>query len=472
MKKCINTIKDNLLLIILVMQPFLDILSYAQRECEVSIAGYFRLGLTVLVPAYVLFFARERKKFIISMAVIASFCALHILNCFRVGYISIFTDVKYMLLTAHAVLLLYSFMFLYEKEEIIRQIKAALKIMIPSVAITYYLSYFLKSGLYTYVDSQIGWTGWNNTPSVFSIILSALLPFAVYFCLSSNKKLYFLLLIPFAFMYIMNGTKATYLTLICSLFACLVFIIAEYFIQKKEKFPVFVSVVMAVMLVLSVSYYKYSPRLDIDTLNNESLQLGQEMLEGKDDLSEMEQEEYKADIKKGKISKYLDENMKKRFGEENYIAAFKGNITAKSLANNRLRKIIFGYLVWKDTDTVTKFVGFEHTLMYIGEATYDLESDPQAIFFYYGYIGSVLYAGMLLYFLLRCIKQCICHFKESFNLFNFVIIIDFGLLMVSTVFTGHLLRRPNSAIYLTIVLLLIYCRTEPLFKRKKQVVKK
>ncbi|MBR6533711.1 MAG: O-antigen ligase family protein [Clostridia bacterium] len=464
MKKFFEFIKNNLLLIILALQPILDILAYVQRGSAVSFAGYFRLLLTLLLPAYTLFFAKERKKFIISMLVIGVFSGLHILNCFRVGYLSIFTDVKYLLLVAHAIVLLYSFMFLYDKKENLRQIKTALMIMIPTVAITYYISYFLKNGSYTYIHSQIGWTGWNNTPSVFSIILSALFPFIVYFCVKGRKKWSIIFLVPLSFMYIMNGTKAAYLTLIGSLFCCFVFVIAEYFIKKKEKFPVLVAALMAVLLIGSISYYNYSPRLDIDTLNNESLEQGEEMLEGEEDELGIENLEEN-------FAKSLDKKMIRRFGLDRYLSYYEGNMNAESLANNRLKKIIFGSLVWEDTDIITKFVGFEHTLMYIGNDSYDLESDPQAIYFYYGYLGAALYAGVLIYFWLRLIKQLLCHFKESFNLFNFVIFINYGLLMVSTLYTGHLLRRPNSAIYLTIVLLLIYCRTEPLFKRKKQIVK-
>lgn len=460
MKKYLDIAKNNLLLITLVMQPFLDILAYVQSESAVSLAGYIRLGLTFLIPAYVLFFARERKKFIISMAVIAGFCLLHILNGFRVGYISLFTDVKYMLLVCHAIVLLFSFMFLYEKQELLRQIKTALKVVIVSVVATYYLSYVLKSGSHTYVDSYIGWTGWNNTPSVFSIILSAIFPFAAYFCINSTKKWTILFLLPLSYMYILNATKAAYLTLIGTLFCFAAFLIVEFFIKRKEKFPIFVILTLIVLMISSVALYNYSPRHDIDTLNNISLQQGNEMLSNKDDEDE--------DLSVEEIFvKYLDKAMIKRFGQEKFLAAYNGELTAENLADNRLKKIIFGSLVWEQTDTLTKFVGFEQTQMYIGNDTYDLESDPQAIYFYYGYIGSALFAGLLLYFLLRILKQVLFRFKESFNFFNFTIFLTYGLLLVSTVYTGHLLRRPNSAIYLAVVLLLIYIQTEPLFKKKK-----
>ena len=463
LKKGLDIIKNNLLLAVLVLQPFLDIIAYAQRNSSISFAGYFRLALTVLLPVYVLFFGRDRKKFVISMSVICGFCALHILNCFRVGYISIFTDVKYMLLVSHAVFLLYSFMYLYEKDEILRQIKTAFKVIIITVTVTHYLSYFLKSGLPTYVDSGTGWTGWCNTQNAFSIILSVLLPFAVCFCISSNKKISFLFLIPFGYIYIMNGTKAAYFTLVGTLFAFLVFVMAEYFIRKKEKFPVFVSLALAALLSCSIAFYNYSPRLDIDKINDENIKLSQEILDNKrhENINNPDNNN-----ENDKISEFLDKYMIKRFGKERYVAAYKDNITAERLADNRLRKVIFASLIWEETDTLTKFVGFEETNMYIENGTYDLENDPQAIFFYYGYIGTALYAGMLLYFLLRCVKQVICRFKENFNYFNFAILLDFGLLMISALYTGHLLRRPNSAIYLTAILLLIYCRTEPLFKKK------
>ena len=460
--------KSNLLMILLVLQPFLDILSYVQKDQSVSLAGYFRLAVTVLVPAYVLFFAKERKKFVISMAVIVGFCALHVLNGFRVGYISLFNDVKYLMLVCHSVIMVYSFMFLYDKDQIVRQIKTALKIIVATTVITFYLSYILKSGSHTYIDTYIGWTGWNNTPSVFSIILSAQLPFAVYFCLESKTKWSLLFLVPVCYMYILNGTKAAYLTLLGTLLSTAIFLIAEFFIQKKNKMPIVAIVALIVIAAGSVFAYNYSPRSDIDTLIGNSLQAGEQMLADADKQDKEDKDKPQGDMVSQVVASYLDKDMIDRFGLDRILEKYEGNLSAESLANNRLRKIIYGSLVWDETDALTKFVGFEQTKMYIGDGTYDLESDPQAIFFYYGYIGSLLMAGLLAYFWLRLIKQLICKFKESFNLVNFIIFINYGLLMVSALYTGHLLRRPNSAIYLAVVLLLIYCRTEPLFKKRQK----
>ena len=141
MKKVIDFVKNNMLLIFLTLQPFLDILAYFQSDSAVSLAGYFRLAVTVVLPVYTIFFTKQRKKYVFAMSVIVGFCTLHILNGFRVGYNSLFLDVKYMLLVCHAIVVLFSFMFLYEKEDLIRQIKLAMQIVIATVVISYYLSY-------------------------------------------------------------------------------------------------------------------------------------------------------------------------------------------------------------------------------------------------------------------------------------------------------------------------------------------
>ena len=464
MKKILNFVKSNLLLIILILQPFLDILAYAQNRSSFSFAGLFRLAITVAIPLYTLFFTKKRKKFILTMCIIGAFSCLHVLNGFRVGYANMVADVKYLLLVLHAVVLAFSFMFLYEKEELEKQIQNALKIVIPSIAITYYISYFLKSGNYTYVDDQIGWTGWNNTPSVFSIITSVLFPFAVYFCINSKKKWHTVFLIPLSLMCILNGTKAAYLTLLFTLLGFSAFVVVNYFIHKKEKFPIFMLTVLVALVFSSVIFYNISPRSNIDALINENL------IQSEADLSEEISKNEKPGDKDSSSPYYnfLDKKMVARFGAKKILAAYGEKPSAEDFANNRLRKIIFGSLVWQETDSITKFVGFEQDLMTIGADTYDLESDFPAILFYYGYIGFALFIGLILYFWLRLFKQLLCHFKESFNLFNFTIFMNYGLLMLSAAFTGHLLRRPNSAIYLAVAILLIYCKTAPLFTNRKE----
>ena len=171
MKKSIQLVKDNLLLIVLVMQPFLDILAYIQRDFSISLAGYIRLALPVCLPLYTLIFTQKKKQFIGIMAIIGTFCALHILNTLREGLSGAFSDTKYLLLVAHAPILLFSFLFLYDKDSIKKQIKISLIISIIVSVLVFYLSYLLNSGNCTYPLFQMGWTGWYVIPNAQSLIL-------------------------------------------------------------------------------------------------------------------------------------------------------------------------------------------------------------------------------------------------------------------------------------------------------------
>lgn len=460
-KKTIDFTKANLLFLVLILQPLLDILAYIQKDMETSWAGMFRLALTVLIPLYALIFIKKRKKLILIFAVIGTFCALHVFNGFRVGYLNLVLDVKYMLLVAHAILLLFSFLFLYEKDELLRQIKASLLATIPFYAITFYISFFLKSGTHTYIDTASGWTGWHNLPNVYSILISVFFPFAVYFCIQAKKKWPILLLFPLGFVYILNGTKAAYLTLLFTLAAFLGFLFVKYFFEKKEKFPAFTCAILSVLLIFSIVYYKYSPRITIDQLNQNNVEQTENKLKDPN-----QNKENKIPDSPDVLTDFLDQKMVKRFGESRVLAAYGKGLTVEKLLNNRKTKIVFGSLIWDETDSITKLVGFEQARMYLDGESYDLESDFQAIYFYYGIIGAALYGLLLLYFWLRLFKQLFFHFKESFTLFNFAIFLGYGLLIFSALYTGHLLRRPNAAIYLTMVLLLVHCQTEPLFSKK------
>ena len=115
-KKVVHYIEKNLLYLIMVMQPLLDIIAYFQDGSATSIAGYIRLAFTVLIPVYTLFVTKRKKRFIGAMSIIALICVCHVVNGFRVGYIGMFADIKYLLLVAHMPILLYCFMHLFEKE--------------------------------------------------------------------------------------------------------------------------------------------------------------------------------------------------------------------------------------------------------------------------------------------------------------------------------------------------------------------
>jgi hypothetical protein len=455
-----NYIKNNLLFLVLISQPLLDILAYFQDGSAVSVAGYVRLIYTIAIPAYTLLVTKDRKKFVLIMSVIASFALLHIANGFRVGYISLFADVKYMLLVLHMPILLISFIYLFEKTDIMSQIIRGLKVNTVIITVVFFFTYITKSGSYTYADYNLGWTGWYLIPNAQSIIMVSLLPFMVYFLIIYFKKYFPIPMLAIIFMYIENGTKSAFYGLVLIFAGFLCYIVVEYLIKKETKFPLYNVVMLAVLIVVTVGSYNYSPREVLDI--NEVTAREEEQLK-------LDEEAVDEEVDEEMILSYINKELLDRFGKEKVLAAYGDELSAYTFADMRLKKRIYGELVWDESDILTKLVGFEYSQMQHNGDNFDLENDLPAILYYYGYLGAIGYVSLMTYFLLRLLMMLIRKFKECLNLYNFTILISWGLQLGLAAYTGYILRRPNVSFYLMIVLMLIYCRTEALKKDKEEV---
>ncbi len=462
---CRNYISKNLLLIIMVMQPFLDILAYFQEGASVSAAGYIRLAITVLVPIYALFVTKKKKRVFALLSVIGVFAALHILNGFRVGYLSFFEDVKYMLLVAHLPILLISFIHIYDKETLKSQIVTSLKANAIILMVTFVLSFVLKSGNYTYPLYQQGWTGWAQIANAQSIILVGILPFIFYLLMSQPKKRYWLCMIPVVLIYIANGTKSAYYSIYLVAIGYIVLLVFNHFLQKNKHFPIYRVGILSLIIVLTFVSYEYSPRKQVDAEIDSARQEEQNEIDHIKDEINAGEEGSQEELENYYFS-HMDYRMLSKFGKEKVLAKYGEDITSERLADLRLRKRIYASLIWDETDWMTKLVGFEYTHMEYDGEIYDLENDPPAIVFYYGFIGTVLYIVFLGYFLLRVVMQLVRNFKGSMTLLNFALIEILLLQGVMSVYSGYLLRRPNVSIYLMTTLLLVYCNTEKLRKER------
>ena len=93
------------------------------------------------------------------------------------------------------------------------------------------------------------------------------------------------------------------------------------------------------------------------------------------------------------------------------------------------------------------------------DGTYDMENDWPALFYYYGYVGTALYVGFILFFVLRILKSLRADLKGSASVENYALALALCLQLGLAQFSGALVRRPNVSIYLALVLGLIWYRT-------------
>ena len=86
----------------------------------------------------------------------------------------------------------------------------------------------------------------------------------------------------------------------------------------------------------------------------------------------------------------------------------------------------------------------------------DLENDMTAIFYYYGYLGFLLYIGFIMYFIVMAIKLLIKNpivlFSSKFISLSFT----FALGIFGGEYSGALLRKSNANIYMALILVLYY----------------
>ena len=169
-------------------------------------------------------------------------------------------------------------------------------------------------------------------------------------------------------------------------------------------------------------------------------------------------------LEKGNLSKqetinilrtsYLFEEAMDDLGEDAVYNEMKDKVTLYNLGDNRLIKRIYGKVVFKNSDTLTKLVGINHKV--ISDYGRDLENVITAVFYYYGYIGFALYIIFILSFAILGIKVLI---KKPIKLFSpRFIVLTFTILLslFGGEYSGALLRKTNVNIYLSIVFALYY----------------
>ena len=466
-----QVIKSPLFLCI-VMQPILDIIAYIQYNNPIgTMAGYLRLAFVIVVPIFVFIKTSYKKGFLFSLLPIALLGLLHCANSFRVGYISFFEDMGYFIRTWYMPILAISFIFYFnhrkekDYELMSKEIQYGFLVNLLLIFLVVILAWITGTGRYTYVDYDLGLTGWFAEANSQSIVIISLAPFALYTFIKSNNK--WLLITGVAiltFLLLSNGTKTTFYTLIILFLGFILFLLFKYFlnIRKGEKFCGSIIVVLCSMLIVTYIILPYTPykqrrNTEIHGQNQVEQQLSNIETPSSNGPTELSSnEDYKNQFNQDLIA---------RFGFERVLAAYGGDPSASQLLDMRLKKRIFGQLQWEESDFLTKLVGFEETRMRTPNDNFDLENDAESILYYYGYIGAGLYLILLLFIFSKVLKKVLTDFRNAMSLYNFAIILTVALQIGASIFTGYLLRRPNASIYFSLMLALCYLEAT----RKKPV---
>lgn len=467
----LNKLKSNWLLLIIIIQPILDIISYFQSNyMGTSYTWVVRIFILLLTFLICFVHSKNKKKLILFLLPYAVFATLHIANLYRINKLNIISDVKYFILTFQMpILSILLIDYMKSRSEKLSQIKKALFFNFIIISISIALAYISKNYMTTYSD--LGIIGWFSSANTASMILCALTPWALYvFSNFKNMCLYtFGYLIIFIILYT-NATRSCYLTLIASL----LFISCAIIFSKgdNQKLPkIAISIFFICLTIFSYKYSStFSRMLDTRTTNNNYKQEIENVI-SKSDIENIDFNNINLNDKELIVNilktSFLYENLINIHGEDKVVEAMKPYLSASALSDTRLCKRINAKIEFNDSDFATKILGIGYSR--IDNNSLDLENDITAIYYYYGYLGLIAYMSLIVYIIFKAI---ITFFKspkliadKEFLLLCFLIL----LLLFGGEYSGAFLRKSNANIYLSLYLVLLYTQYILNYSNKKTV---
>ncbi len=461
--------KDHWLWLLIALQPVLDAVAYFNQNSVATVSGFIRLGLMVVLPLVVLITAKKKKGFLLAMAVLALYSALHIANSFRVGYISLYFDVSYLVKVLQAPVLAISFLYLIRDEKTAKQGFCGLLTAAALTGSFVLIAWLTGTGNVTYGEG-LGYSGWviDSNRTANSIILVTLAVFSAMAAVKTKNKLVTVVIpVLITICFLTNGTKACYFSLFGIFAAFAVFLWLESRVYR-EKLRIFTVAVLVLLMVFAVVIYPWTPRYRVNAGIGRDARMGEieeALLAQGIDITDMSPEErYENPAVRAVFERFYWKYMGwlpdifDRFGMERVLKHYNMSTDVAKLIDTRVTKISYSSLIMEDQDLLTHILGFE--VSQVGfDGSYDLENDWPALYFYYGYLGLALYVGFLLVFLVRVLRKMRRDFKGSLTAENMALILCLGLQLGLAQFSGALLRRPNVSIYLALILGLIWFET-------------
>lgn len=465
MKKVINIIKNNWILIFIIVQPLLDMVYYFQYKHNMTPTTWLiRIIILAIVVCILFFKSKDKKKIIILNLPFILFYIFHILNLYRIGTLQFISDSKYFLFVFELPVLTTLFIeYLKDNKEQIKKIKQGFFYSFLIISISIIISTITHTAQCTYElnDMCVGILGWFYPSDTVFLIICALAPWAMYYVL--KKGIYsFSIIYVLAFLILYtNGSKSCYLTLVASLILMLYnMFTSKDVIYKKSKISI-----TALILLLSLScysksftYYRGNVAEEINNNNEIAVTESFQNIIGQDqdgNKTAINTKETNSDIiLKVLESSYIYKDLIDIHGYHKVLNALDKDITPELLSNNRYRKVLNAKIEYNNSDTITKLLGFGYSKVAVNSL--DLENDLTAIFYFYGYIGFILYIIYLIYFIILLLKTFINNHKIIFDSELVTLAFLLFLTVLGGEYTGAFLRKANSNIFLVFYLCMIY----------------
>lgn len=503
-----------ILLGLIAIQPPMDVFSYF-----LGLRG--SNGLSTLLRTAVLgvvallgFLLSERKRIYIGFyAVVAVFWLAHMLNCWRLGYISVVQDIGSLLRLLNFPLFAMTFItILRGRPQLRKTVFLGTAVAFGEILLFTLLPWILGRPVYTYAEIFVGMLGWFAIPSAQSAILVLVAPLVIFAAYRSKKYLVYPLAVflTVAILFV-TGTKLDFYSIFILTGAYIFLFILNLGLKKSIRYVA----PLLVMLALTVAWRNNCPMAWREMMSDYAQSIYnsriQDSLDGASSSGDNSQSqggltparklEHRRRVMQGIYSNdgvygWRTRDLNERFGVYNVMDVYKYSDMPGILSDARKAKQNYAKLVWEEKDFPTRLLGFEYQEFILKDNIYDLENDFPGVFYNVGYLGFALYLAFIAVFFWQVFRALAGDIQTAVleagpgarnrlgglghGIRNFLGIemgavgITFLLAVIAAQISGNVLRRPNVTIYFALAAACLFSLTgeRPRFRIKWKKISK
>lgn len=480
---------------LIIIQPVLDVISYWMSEFGMSnsLTLLLRMGVLGITLLWAFVISDKKHVYFFAASIMAAIYAGHIYACLEAGYVDPIADfTNFIRVVQMPVLVLAFITFMRKDKKAFDYIQLGASVALLIMFAVEIISTITGTDPHTYSDGT-GIIGWFYNTNSQSSNLCVLAPILLLWVINQKKRrpvLIVLTSLVCCLSMFLFSTRLAYLGLMAFAIGMgVMMIVLRRNMWRYGTILISMGLVFAALLPVSPMYTHLKSSNSIQTERQQLLDA--ELSENRDDINNLigmisrEDEEETTEVGEfaesdlseetddntGKITedekkrlieeltpiyeKYVGDFVK-RFGVEKTMKMYNYTLDVREFASTRAKKLMFAEMLVEDSPASAKWFGVEISRFTFDGTIYDVENDFHGIYFLYGGVGFAAYMVFLAYFAVIIIKALVKNFKKYFTLEAVAYGISLIVCMAHCYNTAGVLRRPNSSVYLSVVLAVIY----------------
>lgn len=474
-----------LVLILFILQPLMDVLSFWMAEWKMSNTLTLALRMLVLVVMVAAgFWLSHRKKVYFIAAAVCAFIGLgHMVASWQFGYQNIVTDLSnYIRVLQLPLTVLCLITFIKENEGCYNAMKKGIALNMTIILAVQVLAIVTGTEPHTYNDGRglIGWFANTNTQSAI-VTMSGPAATAWLYQRKGLKNVWlWICLIGSGFSMFYLGTRLAYLGIVAMCFGLGVSLLMIRIKDWKK------AVALLLVGVVFIALVPFSPMMGhqgnwgnqmsdkqgwADVMNDQQ-KVPEDPTDPNQPVKPVEKpkpplydEELVASLTEEELARieylapsyqHFVKDLVAIFGVEKTVVLFDYTEDITTMTHNRTKKLLVAEALMDMSPLMVKLFGVELDRFTINGNIYDVENDFHGIYYLYGVFGLAALLLFLLYFLFLIVKYLVKNFKRYFTLEAAGWGIALVLALLHCYFTASILRRPSASFYMAAVLAGVY----------------